>query len=103
MLGTRRPVVIEDYTLTGVFRPNLVDAYAGLFARAGLAGASVRSLFETPAAAMESTLEDLDLRHGGAVGYSIDAAGLSELDSDTLRANLLALGGAVQSWCHLDA
>lgn len=90
VLGTPRDKVVEDYTLTGIFRPNRVDAYAAVFAQAGVDGEQVRALFETPAMAMQATLEHVDQRHGGAVGYLTEAAGLTEGDLASLRDNLLA-------------
>jgi protein-tyrosine phosphatase len=90
-LGVPRPVVIRDYALTGVFRPNRVVAYADSFTAAGIAPNDVRVLFETPAAAMEATLAYLDERYGGAAGYLL-AGGLTQAELDLIRASLL-IGG----------
>lgn len=89
VLGTPREVVVEDYTMTGVFRPNRVDSYGDLFAKAGVDGQQVRSLFETPAVAMQTALEHLDERYGGAAGYLVEAAGVADEDIGAIRANLL--------------
>ncbi len=86
-----------DYALTGVFRPNRVAAYADLLAPAGLTPDAVRALFETPAAAMTSTLEHLDARYGGVAGYLVDAAGLDPADLGRVRGNLLVPAGSSRS------
>lgn len=91
-LGVPRSVVVRDYALTEVFRPNRVAAYADSFTAAGIVPGDVRVLFETPAAAMEATLAFLDERYGGAAGYLL-AGGLAEADLDLLRTNLLTGGG----------
>jgi protein-tyrosine phosphatase len=88
-LGVPRSVVVQDYALTGIFRPNRVTAYAGLFAAANVTLDDVRVLFETPAEAMQATLAHLDERYGGAEGY-LRSGGLSQSDLELVRANLLA-------------
>jgi protein-tyrosine phosphatase len=88
-LGVPRPVVVRDYALTEVFRPNRIAAYADLFTAANVAPDDVRVLFETPAAAMEATLDYLDDRYGGTVGY-LRSGGLTDPDLELIRGNLLA-------------
>lgn len=88
-LGVPRPVVVRDYALTEVFRPNRVAAYADLFAVANVVPDDVRVLFETPAAAMEATLAYLDDQYGGAAGY-LKSGGLTDSDLGLIRANLRA-------------
>jgi protein-tyrosine phosphatase len=90
-LGVPRPVVVQDYALTEVFRPNRVAAYADLLAAADVAPDDVRVLFETPAEAMQATLAYLDERYGGAPGY-LRSGGFSRAELDLIRANLLAPG-----------
>jgi protein-tyrosine phosphatase len=87
-LGVPRPVVVRDYAMTGVFRPNRVAAYAESFAAAGIRSGDVRVLFETPAAAMQATPAHLDERYGGAAGY-LRSGGLADADLELIRANLL--------------
>ena len=89
-LGVPRPVVVQDYALTEVFRPNRVAAYADLFAAANVPPDDVRVLFETPAEAMQATLAHLDDRYGGAAGY-LRSGGLSHPDLELVRANLLTV------------
>jgi protein-tyrosine phosphatase len=90
-LGVPRPVVVRDYAQTGIFRPNRIAAYADLFAAANVAPDDVRVLFETPAAAMEATLDYLDDRYGGAAGY-LRSGGLTDPDLQQIRGHLLAPG-----------
>jgi protein-tyrosine phosphatase len=89
VLGVPRPIVVRDYALTGVLRPNRVAAYAEVFAGAGVALDDVRTLFETPAAAMEAALAHLDRRYGGAADY-LRSGGLAGPNLDRIRGNLLS-------------
>lgn len=92
VLGVPRPIVVRDYALTGVLRPNRVAAYAELFSGAGVALDDVRTLFETPTAAMETALAHLDSRYGGAAGY-LRKGGLTESSLGRIRENLLSPAG----------
>jgi protein-tyrosine phosphatase len=89
VLGVDRAVTVEDYELTGILRPNRVQAYAALLRRAGVEPEAVRVLFETPAAAMELALGHLDDAYGGAAAYLIDKGGLVQQELDAVRHNLL--------------
>ena len=89
LLGTPRDVIVEDYTLTGLLRPDRVLAYADLFGPRGIELDDVRALFETPASAMHAALEHLDDRYGGVEGYLRDAGGLGTSEIELVRATLL--------------
>jgi protein-tyrosine phosphatase len=88
VLGVERSLIVEDYALTGVLRPNRVEAYAALLREAGVEPDAVRVLFETPAAAMELALRHLDYEYGGAAAYLVDRGGLAPADLDALRVAL---------------
>lgn len=88
-LGIPRDVVVEDYALTGVLRPNRIDTYAHLFREAGLNPEKARGLFESPAAAMQSTLSHLDSEYGGVAGYLTGSCGVHEWEIDAVKENLL--------------
>jgi protein-tyrosine phosphatase len=93
VLGTPRPVVVRDYAMTEVFRPNRAAAYAGLVAAAGVHLDDVRPLFETPSTAMEATLAYLDERYGGAAAYLTGAGGLAPADLEQIHGNLVIAPG----------
>lgn len=82
VLHTPRTIVVEDYALTGMLRPNRVAAFAGLFADAGVDPEVARVLFETPAQCMDYALQHVDTEYGGAADYLRTAAGVSD---ETLR------------------
>ena len=88
-LGVPRSVVVADYALTGVLRPDRVRAYAHLFTESGVDLAAIAPLFDTPAAAMASALADLDAGYGSVPAYLAEAAGLTPDHLLALRANLL--------------
>lgn len=92
-LGTPRELVVRDYALTGIFRPNRVASYAAQLAAAGLDADAVRVLFETPAPAMDAALGYLDTVYGGAASYLVEVGGLDPAELAGLRANLLATSG----------
>lgn len=89
LLGTPRTAIVDDYTLTGVLRPDRVLAYADLFGPAGVDLDDVRGLFETPASAMEAALGHLDARYGGTEPYLVGAGGLAPAEIAAVRSNLL--------------
>lgn len=89
VLGIPRDVVVEDYALTGILRPNRIDTYAHLFHAAGLDPEVGRGLFESPSEAMCSTLKHLDTEYGGVVGYLTGPCGLLDSDIDAVQENLL--------------
>jgi len=88
-LGVDRDAVLEDFMLTGVFRPNRVDHYRESFARLGVNVDDVRAMFETPREAMEQALASLDDQYGSASGYLQDRAGVSADALGRLRDALL--------------
>ncbi|MCE0761965.1 tyrosine-protein phosphatase [Pseudonocardia kujensis] len=87
-LGVAREVVVADYALTGVLRPDRVQAYADLFE--GIDLAAVATLFDSPAAAMEEALTGLDVECGSVTGFLVDRCGVTWSEIDSLRANLLS-------------
>jgi protein-tyrosine phosphatase len=88
-LGVSRPVVVADYALTGVLRPDRVRAYAHLFTESGVELADIAMLFDSPAAAMEAALAGLDEDYGSVPAYLERECGLSPDELASLRANLL--------------
>lgn len=91
VLGSPRALTVADYTLTGLFRPNRVQAYAPLFEGAGVNLDDIRVLFETPASAMTSALSYLDEQFGGAAHYLVSAGGISPVTLDRLKTSLLIM------------
>ena len=94
VLGVPREVTVADYALTGVLRPNRVEAFAERFAASQVPLDDVRTLFETPAGAMQAALAHLDTRHGGAAAYLSDAGGLDDGILRDLRDALLVDSGS---------
>lgn len=88
-LGVSRPVVVADYALTGVLRPDRVRAYAHLFAGTGVDLADIATLFDSPASAMESALSRLDAAYGSVPAYLERECGLTPDELTALRTNLL--------------
>lgn len=88
-LGVDAPTIVGDYTLTGVLRPNRVNSYAEVLSAAGVDPQAVRTLFETPAEAMDRALCHLAECHGDAAQYLIDAGGVAPADLERLRSALL--------------
>ena len=95
VLGVPREITVADYALTGILRPDRVMAFADRFARSQVALDDVRILFETPPRAMESALEHLDARYGGAAAYLMDAGGTRAEMLTDLRGALLGPAGTV--------
>lgn len=89
MLGVPDEIIIDDYALTGVLRPNRIDDYAGMFSAAGADIERARALFESPAAAMASTLAHLRDAHGDVETYLVEAGGLAPTVMEGLRSTLL--------------
>lgn len=88
VLGVDRALTVEDYALTGVLRPDRVQSYAALLSAAGVDPDAVRTLFETPAAAMQLALRHLDEEYGGAAEYLVGRGRLAPADLDALRVAL---------------
>ena len=92
VLGTPREVVARDYSLTEVFRPNRVAAYADVLEPHGIDPAAVSALFGSPAAAMQQTLDGLDAEFGSIEAFLIERAGVTTRTLDDLAAALLEKG-----------
>ncbi len=88
-LGTAREIVVAEYALTGVLRPNRVAAYAHLFVESDVDPAAIAVLFDAPAAVMAAALDALVAEFGSVAGYLERAGGLRPPELDALRANLL--------------
>ncbi|NKY64514.1 tyrosine-protein phosphatase [Gordonia rubripertincta] len=88
-LGVAEEVVVQDYALTGVLRPNRVDASADRIVAAGRDPEIARVLFDAPAEAMRFALAHLTERYGDAAHYLTDRAGVSAADLAAVRLNLL--------------
>lgn len=93
-LGVPRTIVVADYALTGLLRPDRVRAYAPVFAASGVDLAAVAPLFDAPAAAMAGALADLDAAHGSVPDYLSRACGLAPAELAALRSNLLVTAPA---------
>lgn len=87
-LGTPREVVVADYALTGVLRPNRVQAYAHLFEGVDLD--AIALLFDSPAPAMEEALAGLDAEFGSVTGFLDARCGITQDHVDALRRGLLS-------------
>ena len=75
-LDVPRQHVFSDYAFTDVLRPNRVQQYRELLENAGVEPDAVRSLFESPAEAMQATLESLEAEFGGVPAFLTNAAGV---------------------------
>ena len=93
VLGTPREMVVSDYALTGIFRPNRVAAYADVLAQSGIEPAAVSALFDTPPATMRSLLEGLDAEFGSVRAFVHDHAGVDVAAMDRLGEELLEPAG----------
>lgn len=89
VLGTPRDVIVADYALTGVFRPNRVDAYSDVLTASGIAPGAVSALFETPAEAMDLLLTGLEVEFGSVRRFLLEHAGITTAELDTLSEVLL--------------
>lgn len=77
LLGTPREMIIDDYALTGVLRPNRIEAFASLFHEAGIDPELGRVIFETPAESMRSVFSWMDQSYGGTAEYLVTAGGMA--------------------------
>ncbi|WP_433503087.1 tyrosine-protein phosphatase [Pseudonocardia halophobica] len=87
-LGVPREVVVADYALTGVLRPNRVQAYAHLFEGVDLD--AIALLFDSPATAMDEALASLDAEFGSVTGFLAAQCDVTPHHVDALRAGLLS-------------
>lgn len=93
LVGTPRELIVEDYALTGVLRPNRIDDFAHLFQNAGVDPEVARVCFETPAASMRALFEWVDAEHGSTANYLVQVGGLDAEVPDALRSALLVAPG----------
>src|SRR5699024_422133 len=77
VLGVSEQDIIDDYALTGVLRPNRIDAFVPRFNAVGRDPEIARTLFEAPAEAMEGLLQYLRDTYGGVAGYVTERAGVA--------------------------
>jgi protein-tyrosine phosphatase len=91
-LGVPRDIVIAEYALTGLLRPNRVAAYAHVFADSGVDLAQVAALFDTPADTMAATLAGLDAEFGSVTTYLRHQCGVTPRELEALRMHLLVDG-----------
>lgn len=89
-LGVPDDVVALDYSLTDVFRPNRIEAYADRFRAVGRDPESARALFESPRDAMTTMLDHLSTDYGGVHGYLSDRAGVDEATRQQVKGLLLS-------------
>ncbi len=89
-LGVPDELVVQDYALTEVLRPNRIDAYAERFVAAGRDPEIARVLFESPAIAMASMLRYLREEFGGVRGYLVQHAQVTAEAIGAVGANLLS-------------
>lgn len=87
-LGVPREVVVADYALTGVLRPNRIQAYAHLFEGVDLD--AIALLFDSPPAAMDRALAGLDAEFGSVADYLARRCGVTGGHLAALRENLLS-------------
>ncbi|WP_308127701.1 tyrosine-protein phosphatase [Gordonia paraffinivorans] len=89
-LGVPDDVVAQDYSLTEVYRPDRLQAYADRFVAAGRDPEIGRALFESPYQAMITMLDHLSGSYGGALGYLRSRAGVDGETSERFRRAMLA-------------
>ncbi len=88
-LGTPRELVVADYAMTSILRPNRVREYLDLLIPVGIDPDAVEPLFESPAEAMRATLDGLDEEYGDVETFLLEAAAVSTQTLAALRANLI--------------
>jgi protein-tyrosine phosphatase len=88
-LGTPREIVVTDYALTGILRPNRVKLYMDILGPPGIEPEAVTALFDTPPAALSLTLDGIDAEFGSVRDYLLVAARLPGRSLEALRENLL--------------
>lgn len=88
-LRVPRQVVVAEYALTGILRPNRVAAYAHLFGDSGVNIADIAVLFDAPADVMAGALAGLDAEFGSVPAYLQRECGLSAEELGSLGVNLL--------------
>jgi protein-tyrosine phosphatase len=88
--GVLADPIVEDYALTGQWRPDRALAYASHFEAAGVPLESFRVLYESPAVAMRMALDHLRAEYGTVTNYLTSRAGVTEDAIQRLRACLVA-------------
>ncbi|GAC84645.1 putative protein-tyrosine-phosphatase [Gordonia paraffinivorans NBRC 108238] len=88
-LGVAEELVVGDYALTGVLRPNRVDAFADRLVAAGRDPEIARVLFDAPAEAMSYALAHVGEAYGEVADYLTGPAGVTPTELAAVRANLL--------------
>ena len=88
-LGTPRELVVADYAMTSILRPNRVREYLDLLIPVGIDPDAVEPLFKSPAEAMRATLDGIDEEYGDVETFLLEAAAVSTQTLAALRANLI--------------
>jgi protein-tyrosine phosphatase len=88
-LDAPRQHVLSDYAFTDVLRPNRVQHDRELLDKAGIEPDAVRSLFESPAEALQGALESLEAEFGDVQGFLMRAAGVAPESLRRLREQLI--------------
>jgi len=91
-LETPREIVVADYAMTGLLRPNRVALYMDILHPLAIDPAAVSALFDAPPMAMSLTLDALDAEFGSVSGFLREAAGVSIEVLEALRENFLEAG-----------
>ncbi len=91
-LETPREIVVADYAMTGLLRPNRVALYVDILHPLAIDPAAVSALFDAPPMAMSLTLDALDAEFGSVSAFLHEAAGVSIEVLEALRENLLEAG-----------
>jgi protein-tyrosine phosphatase len=89
ILGVSRADLLTDYTLTEKLRPDRINAYADIFGAAGISLDDVRTLFDTPATAMEAALDHVGRTYGSVETYLIEHSGMASETVERLRSDLI--------------
>jgi protein-tyrosine phosphatase len=89
-IGVDRDTIVTDYALTDEYRSkHRLAEIAPQLAEQGLDLDDLKVLFTAPAEVMAHTLDGVDERWGGIVGYLQGPASVTDQDLDDLRAALV--------------
>lgn len=88
LVGVSAEVIIDDYCLSEVCRPNRVEVYRPMLAEMGVNADDIAAVFKAPAEAMAAALEHIDSRYGSAREYLSGPARVSRNTLDRLAAEL---------------
>jgi len=89
ILDVPREHILSNYAFTDVLRPDRVYLYRDILDKAGVEPEAVRSLFESPAQALDTTLDGLRAEFGGVEAFLTGAAGVSPDSLRRLREELV--------------